>query len=1283
MAKAGQIVINMTANTRQLTSGLQKAQSEMKKTDMTTRMMGISIQRVGASVANGARKIGTAFSVMSAGVAGAGLVAVKTASDWESSFTEVSKVLDPATTDVAGLEKELLNMAKTTPLTTKELAEVASSAGRLGIEGKDKILKFTEVMSAMGVATNLSAEEAGDSMARFANITKMPIDEVDRLGSTIVNLGNNLPTTEREILRMGTRMASAGHTAGLTEAEIMGMAGALSATGVSAERGGTNMSKFFRTVDTGVKDGGDALNTLAEVSGMTAEEFRQKFEEDASGAIVAFLGGLNKMDEEGKSTSGVLDDLGLNGAIMNEVLGNLSGNLELVEGALGYANTGWDENSALMKEAEQRYSTFKSLIQLVKNNLEVLAIVIGGEIMNVLSGMIKALLPLFEHLHNVAEAFTELSEPVKKAIVYVGMGVSAFLGFIAVMAFVVAGIASVISMFGLFLAGASAVGLTLSGLIVIVTSVVAVIGLIGGAIISSVATFGVMIASSQKFRDSVLNVFKGISNRVKIVLDEIKIFASNIWEKIVNFWESDIKGFISKLEGIFQPILDKIDEFGGAKGIVDFGIKVADVRNKVENAFDKVLDVIGNVLDFVGKAMENIAVVIEGLMPVIGRLKDTFIDLFKGVKPTWENLKQLFSSLMPIIEVLAVVVGGVLVGAFGVVVGVVNGVVSALMPFINAIISATDFIVNMVNVVVALFKGDFAGAWEFLTDAGQSALDFFASAFMTIYNLVEGFVMGIVDFFAGLYNTLVGNSIIPDMVEGILEWILKLKDRFIEFVMGLVENVIDWFINLKDSVVEYVMGMVEGVVEAFSNIYESVQEKMELVKSIIDLVWSFIKVTFQTAMDIIKAVLDGDFSKVIEIVQNYMEKTKVFLQMIWDRIKVLIGDKASEILENIKDRFIAIKDNIVEKTESAREGAVNKFNSMKDAVKQKVLDIFNNVKQKFIDIKNSIRDRLEDAKNALVNKFTTMVSNAKAKVIEIWNNVKQKFNDIKSTITNLLEQAKNALVNKFTTMVSNAKAKVLEIWNNVKQKFSDIKSTITNLLEQAKTALVNKFTTMVSNARTKLTKIWTTVKQKFEDVKSAIKSKMTDAVRTVGKKIGEMPGKVRDGISKMKSAGIDLIKGLINGINNKAKGAVNAVKNLGKSMIKNVKGIFKSKSPSKVFIGIGGDTGDGLIIGMDKSRRSVAKASKRMAESAVIDPKDLRTTIPSPRDMRNRVSTAVKGSVEIDTREDAIVTSINELRNDMTNLRVDMDGREVGRITESFVSEKQDYKERSRKRFGG
>ena len=296
--------------------------------------------------------------------------------DFESAITGVAKTTDLTDEELAAMSDSIKALSTEIPATTEEIAAVAEAAGQLGIQ-KDVLLDFTEIMTMLGTATNMTADEAATALARFANITGMATDNYGRLGSVIVDLGNNFATTESEIVAMGTRLASAGKLAGLTEPEIMALAAAMSSVGIEAEAGGTAMTQTLNAIEKAVAKGGDDLEEFARIAGMSSEEFSTAWKNDAMSALTSFIGGLGKLDEQGESTVLVLEDLGLTGIRQSNMLKSLGLAADQMTSAVNTANTAWQQNTALTNEANKRYATAQSRLTMMQNAYNNLKVAIG------------------------------------------------------------------------------------------------------------------------------------------------------------------------------------------------------------------------------------------------------------------------------------------------------------------------------------------------------------------------------------------------------------------------------------------------------------------------------------------------------------------------------------------------------------------------------------------------------------------------------------------------------------------------------------------------------------------------------------------------------------------------------------------------------------------------------------------------------------------------------------------------------------------------------------------
>lgn len=176
---------------------------------------------------------------------------IKYGSEFESSFAGVKKTVDATDAQYAKLRQDILDMTRVIPSSASDIAKVMEIAGQLGI-ATDSLTDFTETMINMDVSTNLSAEDAATRLAKFANIMQMAdfdksgVSNWERLGSTIVDLGNKFATTEDDITEMSLRLASAAKQVGLTEAQVVSLSTAMSSVGIYAESGGSTMSKLLK-----------------------------------------------------------------------------------------------------------------------------------------------------------------------------------------------------------------------------------------------------------------------------------------------------------------------------------------------------------------------------------------------------------------------------------------------------------------------------------------------------------------------------------------------------------------------------------------------------------------------------------------------------------------------------------------------------------------------------------------------------------------------------------------------------------------------------------------------------------------------------------------------------------------------------------------------------------------------------------------------------------------------------------------------------------------------------
>lgn len=345
-----------------------------------------------------------------------GVASVMAAKNWESSWVGVRKVTKGSEEDLAALEKTARNMARELPHTHDAIASVFEAGSRLGV-ATEHLEGFSRTMLAVEATTTLSLDNAANGFATISSIMGTSQADFDRMGSTIGYLGSNFSAVEDEILGMSTQMAGAAAQAGVTEAQLMGFSTAIASLGMSSAAGATTFSNFIGDMNRAVALGGARLQEFADVAGIASNEFAKVFEEDASSAVLAFVSGLKSIEDEGGNVLLTLNDLGLTGSYMEQMLTGLVSGYDTLESALDSANMAWEENVFLTNAVKERYSTLEAQVQVMKGRLRDTGITIGEVLMPYVSDLVTG-------ISNLVDGFSNLNDGTQKVIIVTGMFVA-------------------------------------------------------------------------------------------------------------------------------------------------------------------------------------------------------------------------------------------------------------------------------------------------------------------------------------------------------------------------------------------------------------------------------------------------------------------------------------------------------------------------------------------------------------------------------------------------------------------------------------------------------------------------------------------------------------------------------------------------------------------------------------------------------------------------------------------------------------------------------------------
>lgn len=618
-------VIRLKTQYQNLQAEIANTEAELKKLGGTWGAVGAQFEAIGSkltSIGNKMASVGdTLTKKVSVPLAGLGAASVKSFADWESAFAGVMKTVDEtAATTYEDLAEGIKQMSTETAASKEEIAGVAEAAGQLGV-GADDILKFTKTMVMMGDSTNLSAEEAATALARISNITGEPLENIDKLGASIVALGNSFATNESSIVEMSNRLASAGTIAGLSTTDVLALAAAMSSVGIEAEAGGTAMTQTLTSISQAVSAGGDDLNRLAQVSGKTAQEFAAEWKASPVTALQEFISGLSEMNAAGVDTYAILDELGMSGIRQSNMLQSLALASDQLTSAINVSNQAYIENAALTDEAEKRYQTFNSQLSQTKEMASNVAIQFG-EI------MMPYVQKLVEKIQSLVQWFGNLDGKTQEMIVKIGLIVAAIGPAISIVGTIISTIGSISTAVGAVIK----LGPTILAMITSIQAVITgtLIPAIAG-IITAVAPFLPLIAAVAAAIAAIIIVIKNWA--------EITEFVKEKWRILTNF----LAETIAKIQRFFE------EHFGFLGQL--FATKIEIIRTIITTA----VNVIKILLQTTGQIIRAL---IDGDWSKIGQIistawvniqkaiNDGVLNVIKAVTDMGVNAKQKFDELL-------------------------------------------------------------------------------------------------------------------------------------------------------------------------------------------------------------------------------------------------------------------------------------------------------------------------------------------------------------------------------------------------------------------------------------------------------------------------------------------------------------------------------------------------------------------------------------------------------------------------------------------------------------
>lgn len=343
--------------------------------------------------------------------AGALIAPIKVAIDFESSMAEVKKVTDLSEGhSLQALSEDILNLSKKLPMAVDGIAALVAEGGKLGLASKEA-LKFGEVAASMGVAFEISAQEAGDNIGKMMASLGTNVEGIKNLGDSINYLADKGASDGKNLIEIISRMGGTAKVINLSENSMVALAATLDEVGMASEVAGTALNDMFMKLSRADTLGAD--EAFARL-GLSAEEMKEMMAEDSSKAITTLLESIKQLDSQDQiNTIGEIFGTG-DGTVRSIIA--LSSNVDRYTELVKMASSE-EKKGSMDRELINKAETTASVLQIMGNHFKAISITIGQNFLPIVKSIASGISWFLDGFEGIIKTFPTLS-----SVIFVGVG---------------------------------------------------------------------------------------------------------------------------------------------------------------------------------------------------------------------------------------------------------------------------------------------------------------------------------------------------------------------------------------------------------------------------------------------------------------------------------------------------------------------------------------------------------------------------------------------------------------------------------------------------------------------------------------------------------------------------------------------------------------------------------------------------------------------------------------------------------------------------------------------
>lgn len=586
------------------------------------------------------------------------IAATKAAVDFESAMADVRKVVDFDTPQqFAQMNEDVLKLSTNLPMAADDIAKIVAAGGQAGIARQD-LMQFAEDAVKMGVAFDVTAEQAGDMMAKWRSAFKLNQQDVVALADKINYLGNTTAASAPLISDVVTRIGPLGEIGGVASGEIAALGASMIATGVQSDVAATGIKNLILGMTAGegaTKSQAAAFQQL----GFDAADMAKRMQTDAKGAIMDVFRALQSLPKDQQAS--VLADLFGKESI--GAIAPLLTNLDALESNFKKVGDASQYAGSMEAEYQARSRTTANQLQLAQNAIVAVGIGIGSALLPAINGVLNAIIPVVSAFANWAQqnqgivqtmvalaasfagvllaarsllairaGFNMLKETARLFYTVNQNGQIVLRGAAMASNIFKAGLSGLGTAFRLAATGARALALALMA-----NPIIAIVAVI----IAVVAAIIYFWNTNEQFRAAVIAIWNNIVSFGMSLFSALAAFFTGVWNGLVTIATAVWSGIMTVATMAVSVIMDIISAFGAFftgvwNGCLAIASAVWDAISSFVSAAASVIDgIISALVDYISSAWDSAVAAVQSfansVMDAIGNAVNWVMDKWNGL----------------------------------------------------------------------------------------------------------------------------------------------------------------------------------------------------------------------------------------------------------------------------------------------------------------------------------------------------------------------------------------------------------------------------------------------------------------------------------------------------------------------------------------------------------------------------------------------------------------------------------------------------------------------------